>query len=110
MGKRQPQTPKSQIKAALHKLWLRSRERNAALKRENNTCELCGKKQSKAKGKEQKICVHHLNGIEWPKIIEYIYRHILVDPKHLEVLCPTCHEIEHGTDRTPEHDITSTPF
>jgi 5-methylcytosine-specific restriction endonuclease McrA len=74
---------------------LRSRERAAALKRDKNTCQECGKKASVASGKEQKVCVHHLDGVEWAKIIEYIYRHILVDPKHLETVCPDCHDKIH---------------
>lgn len=95
MSKRQPTTPKSQVRSALRQVWLRSRERAAALKREGNTCECCGKKASVAKGKECKLEVHHLNGIEWQNIIDYIYRHILVDPSQLQVMCKSCHEEEH---------------
>lgn len=95
MGKRLPSTPRSKVKDALRRLWLQSRERTAALKREGYCCESCKKKQSKAKGKEVNLEVHHLNGIEWEKIIDYIYRHILCDPKHLEVLCHQCHKEEH---------------
>lgn len=95
MGKKLPTTPKSRVRAALRTVWLRSRERAAALKRENNTCEICHRKGSNAKGKEVKIHVHHLNGIEWEKILEYVYRHILVDPKHLEVVCKECHDEHH---------------
>jgi hypothetical protein len=93
--KRKAVTSKSRIKAVLHGLWLRSNERATALKRDGYTCQECGKKQSKTKGAEQKVQVHHLNGIEWDKIIEYIYRHILVDPKHLETICPDCHDKLH---------------
>jgi 5-methylcytosine-specific restriction endonuclease McrA len=94
MGKRLPGTPRSQVKAAIHRLWLRSRERSAALRRDNHTCQSCHRKASKAKGREFKVDVHHLNGIEWQNIIDYIYRHVLVDPKHLETLCPDCHSTE----------------
>lgn len=92
MGKKQPHTPKSQVKSALRQLWLRSRERASAIKRDNYTCQDCGAKQSRAKGKEVYVEVHHLNGISWQKIEEYIYRHLLVDPKNLETLCKSCHE------------------
>lgn len=91
MGKKLPTTPRSRVRAALRQLWLRSRERAAAIKREQNTCECCGKKGSVAKGREVKIEVHHLEGIQWDRIIEYIYRHILVNPDALEVLCKECH-------------------
>ena len=94
MAKKSPSTPKSRVRASLRQLWLRSRERAAALKRDNYTCQHCGKKQSTAKGREQKIEVHHLDGIEWEHIIDYVYRHILVDPKYLITLCPECHKRE----------------
>ena len=92
--KKLPTTPRSRVRAAIRQLWLRSRERASALRRDNYTCQHCGKRQSMAKGKEQKIIVHHLNGIEWENIIDYIFRHVLVDPKDLETLCPKCHDEE----------------
>lgn len=95
MGKRLPTTPRSRVRAALRQLWLRSRERASALKREGYCCEECSGKQSKAKGKELSLEVHHLEGIEWEKMVDYVYRHLLCDPKHLEVLCKPCHEKRH---------------
>ena len=92
MGRRKPVTPSSQVRAAIRKLWLRSRERAAALKRDKYTCQICGKKQSRAKGRLQKVEVHHLDGIEWEKVIDYIYRHVLVDPHKLITVCPDCHK------------------
>ncbi len=89
--KRKPSTPRSQVRSALRQLWLRSRERQAALKRDGYTCQDCGVKQSKAKGREVKIEVDHLNGIEWEKMIDYVYRHLLVSPNHLETVCKGCH-------------------
>ncbi len=98
MGKRKPNTPRSRIKSALRQLWLRSRERAAALKRDNYTCQDCHLKQSRAKGKEVYVLVHHLNGIEWEKILDYIYRHLLCDPKDLETLCVKCHDNKLGME------------
>lgn len=95
MGRKLEHTPRSQIKAALHRLWLRSRERASALKREKYCCQKCGKKQSKKKGKEQKVEVHHANAIAWIDIVEYIRRHLLCHPTYLKVLCPECHKEEH---------------
>lgn len=95
MGKKLLTTPRSRVRSALRQVWLRSRERAAALKRESNCCENCGRKQSSAKGREVRLNVHHLNGVEWEQIIDYVYRHLLCDPKHLQVLCLGCHDKEH---------------
>ena len=91
MSKRKPTTPHSQVKAALRRLWLRSRERAAALKRDNYTCVECGLKQSRAKGKEVYVEVDHLEGVSWERILEYIYRHLLVSPDKLETVCKEDH-------------------
>ena len=86
-------TPRSQIRSALRQLWLRSRERAAVLKASNYTCRECGVKQSRAKGKEVKIEVHHQEGVcNWEKIFEIIYSELLCNPKMLRVLCPDCHK------------------
>ena len=94
--KKQPRTPRSRLRSALRQVWLRSRERAAALQREGRCCEECGRKASERKGQEVKVEVHHLDGIEWERIIEYVYRHILVPPARLECLCQECHSKRHG--------------
>ncbi len=74
MSKRLPNTPRSTVRAALRQLWLRSRERAAALKRDQYTCQVCGRKQSKAKGKEFDVQVHHKDGIgNWEQVIDSVY-------------------------------------
>jgi len=90
MGKRLPNTPRSKVKAALRRLWLRSRERASALKRDKYTCK-CGKKQSKAKGKEVYVEVHHKEGIDWETLIDLVYERLLVNPEKLETTCNECH-------------------
>jgi len=93
MGKRLPGTPRSKVRAALRQLWLRSRERAAALKRDGYRCQTCGRKQSKAKDKEFKVEVHHKKGIgNWEEAINSVYYHILCDPKDLETVCKICHK------------------
>jgi 5-methylcytosine-specific restriction endonuclease McrA len=93
MGKRLPTTPRSKVRAALRQLWLRSRERAAALKRDSYTCQFCGKKQSKAKGREQKVEVHHREGIgNWEKVIDLVFAELLCSPDELETTCPECHD------------------
>jgi predicted HNH restriction endonuclease len=97
MSKRKPSTPRSKVRAALRQLWLRSRERAAACKAESYTCEECNIKQSKAKGKEVSIEVHHRDGIDWDFLIDEVFRVLLVNPDRLQVLCKDCHsKITHG--------------
>ncbi len=97
MGKRLLSTPRSKIRSALRQLWLRSRERAAALKRDKYTCQGCNRKQSKAKGKEFAVEVHHKDGIpNWEAVIDAVYEHILCSPEHLETLCEECHGKEAG--------------
>ena len=92
MGKRLPYTPNSKIKSALRLLWMRRRERAAALKRDNYTCVKCGKKQSRAKGKEVYVEVHHKYGIlNWDAVYESIRDNLLCDPEYLETMCKDCH-------------------
>jgi 5-methylcytosine-specific restriction endonuclease McrA len=95
MGKRLPNTPRSKVRAAIRQLWLRSRERAAALKRDQYTCQRCGVKQSKAKGREQDMQVHHCASIgNWEAVIDFIFAEILCSPEHLETVCPECHKKE----------------
>ena len=101
MAKKQFHTPRSQVRSALRRLWLRSRERAFALRREGYCCEECGQKQSAAKGKEVKIEVHHLQDMDWEKMIDYIFRHLLCDPKDLRVLCKECHDLIHSPPGPP---------
>lgn len=90
--KRQLNTPRSAVRSALRRLWLRSRERQAALKRDDYTCQMCGLKQSRAKGKEVYVEVHHKIKIRnWEKIIDMIYQELLINPAWLETLCKNCH-------------------
>ena len=95
MGKRLPTTPRGRITSNLRQLWLRSRERAAALKREGYCCERCGAKQSKAKGKELKVQVHHRQGVDWEGVVDLVIERLLPDPAELEVLCESCHDKEH---------------
>ena len=99
MAKKKLETPRSRVRSAIRQLWLRSRERAKALKDAQYTCEICRVKQSKAKGKEQKVIVHHKDGIgNWEKVIDLIFEEILCNPDKLEVLCPKCHKEKHDTE------------
>lgn len=88
-----------QIRNALRMLWLRSRERSEALKRDHYSCVRCGIHQSSSKSAPQKIEVHHKEGVgNWDAIIELIQKELLCDPDLLECLCPYCHRSEtYGT-------------
>lgn len=97
MAKKNPyKTPQSQIRSKLRQLFLRSRERATALKASGYCCQQCGVKQSKAKGKEVSVEVHHQNGISnWKTLIDAVYQYLLCDPKLLIPLCKSCHEKLH---------------
>ena len=96
--KRSPYSTNTFIKAALHRMWLRSRERSLRLKMDGYCCQVCGAKQSKRKGAEVAVNVHHLNGIRWKEMIAYIRKELLVTPDKLTTLCVTCHKNEHEED------------
>lgn len=108
MSKKLPTTPRSKVKAAIRQVWLRSRERAAALKRDGYTCQCCGRKQSKAKGKEQSIEVHHVNGIDWDGVVDLIIERVLRPPEELKTVCPDCHKAEHEVKH--EIDFNKLPF
>jgi 5-methylcytosine-specific restriction endonuclease McrA len=96
MGKKLPHTPSSQIRSALRKLFLRSRERSSAIKRDGYTCQRCRAKQSRAQGRMVFVEVHHKAGVQnWEKLIEAVREYLLCDPSHLETLCKDCHDGEH---------------
>ena len=97
--KKPPITPKSTIKAALRMLWLRSRERAEAIKRDDATCQVCGKKRSVAKGREVNIEVHHVHGIDWDDVCEMVSRRVLQTTKGLITLCKQCHKDLHKNER-----------
>jgi 5-methylcytosine-specific restriction endonuclease McrA len=93
MPKRLLTTPRSRVRQALRQLWLRSRERAAALKRDSYTCQSCGRKQTKKKGAEFQVQVHHKEGIgNWEKIIDLLYEELLCSPDKMVSLCKDCHK------------------
>jgi len=92
MGKRLEYTPRSKVRSALRQLFLRSRERAKALKATGYCCAECGIKQSKAKGKEVKIEVHHIEGARLEELIDLVYKWLLCDPAKLKPLCEKCHD------------------
>ena len=97
-------TPDSIIKSALRLVFLRSRERAAAIRRDSNTCQTCGAKGSQAKGKEVKIEVHHLQegDISWDKIYKVIREELLCKPEIMMSLCKAHHYEIHGKVLKPK--------
>ena len=94
MGKKSPYTTNSAIRAALRQLWMRSRERAAALKFTKYCCKECGIKQSVTKGKEVKIQVHHDPPINWEGLIQLVRDRLLNVPQY--PLCKDkCHKEKH---------------
>ena len=93
MGRKSPNTPRSRIKNALRQVFLRSRERAAALKATENHCADCGVKQTMAKGREVKLEVHHEPPIDWNGVVELIEERVLRVP--MTPLCKDCHKKRH---------------
>jgi len=83
---------------------LTSRERAEALKRDKYTCQVCGKKQSMAKGRVHKVSVHHIHDLrghldkEIPDWTGYINA-LFCSPNGLKTVCNpkfgNCHKLEH---------------
>ena len=90
--KKLPYTPKSRIANWIRRGWTQSRERAKVLKDANYTCRKCHRKQSRAKGKEVCVQVHHKKVINWAKIVEFIRKEVLDKPQ--ECLCVDCHKKE----------------
>ena len=100
MSKRLPTTPRSQVRSALRRVFLRSRERAAALKAAGYKCHGCGAKQSRKKGAEVFVEVHHTEGVgNWDTVIEAVFKELLCSPHLLRVLCAECHDKVHGRTR-----------
>ena len=91
---RKPATPRSAIKNALRRAWLRSRERAEALKKSGYCCVECGVKQSKAKGKEVGLQVHHDPQINWDGLVDLVFDRVLNSNQY--PLCKECHKKRHA--------------
>lgn len=91
---KKPITPNSQIRSALRRLFLRSRERAQAMKDGKYTCVKCGAKQSKAKGREVSVECHHEDGIDWQGVVDLVRERILAGK--MVLFCKDCHKDEHG--------------
>ena len=109
MAKKNPtRTTNSQIRSALRMLFLRSRERSSRIKADKYTCQRCGVKQSRRKGAEVFVEVHHRHNVQnWMALIAAVREYLLCDPSLLETLCVDCHKSEtYGTleERQDEFD------
>lgn len=91
-------TTRKMVEAKLRKaIWLVSRERAEAKRRDKNTCQRCGAKGSKAKGREVPDPeVHHKSPVDFAPIVDLILDSLLCHPDNLECLCSSCHRKEHG--------------
>ena len=97
MGRKSLNTPRSRIVNGIRLVWMRSRERIAALKKTSYCCTDCGIKQSAAKGREVKLQVHHEPPIDkaWKEIVDMIAERILQSEQ--VPLCKPCHKARHDT-------------
>jgi len=97
------QTKKTHIVRGLRLIWMRSKERGAAMKRDKYTCQICHRKKSTKKiidpnTQVKRIEVHHKNGItNWDNIIDLIRKEMLINPEFLITYCKECHaEVDNG--------------
>ena len=99
MGKKLPNTPSSRIRSALHLLWMRSRERQNAVKIASNTCRGCGGKgrpKETKNGPKLTIEVHHWRKQpDWERIFAIVREELLQTPEDYVCLCKKCHKDEH---------------
>lgn len=87
------------FRSALRRLWLRSPERAISLKKAGYCCQICGAKQSKAKGREVKIEVHHTRPVDLDACWEEAQKQMFVPPEELVPLCKACHKKHHEDDK-----------
>ena len=98
-------TPRSRVKNAIRLVWLRSRERAAALKKADNKCTECGVKKSTAKGREVKLQVHHEPPIDWDGIVDLIFERILNAPQF--PLCKKHNDNKHIKAPQGQKDVSN---
>jgi predicted HNH restriction endonuclease len=91
-------TPLGQIKRAVRLCWLRSRERNQAIKDAGRACTKCGKHSSVAVGRKVVINAHHTHGIDWDGICRDIRDRVFQTPADYTVLCEDCHHELHENE------------
>ena len=86
-------TSRGLMVSALRKLWSWSIEKRLSLQRDNNTCQVCGIKASKVKGKEVKVETHHLQpgDINWDRIERVLRAELFCGPEGLITLCKAHH-------------------
>lgn len=107
INRKLPTTPRSRVRAALSQLFLRSRERAAAIKRTGNRCESCGAKfrpKATTNGPECRVTVHHLEGGAIDEVMDLIFKRLLCDPARLKPLCGSCHDAEPGHNDSKRKD------
>ena len=97
--KKQPITPVSMIKNCFRTLTMRCGEGHAVRKRDGNSCRICGRKHSVAKGMEVKIQVHHTVKPNWDRIIQAV-REELLNQEVMICLCEQCHAEVHEKDKS----------
>ena len=69
-----------------------------ALRANGYCCAVCGAKQSKAKGREVSVEVHHIHGVDWSGLIDLVIERLLPSPDDLVCLCSDCHKKVHQKD------------
>ena len=88
MAKKLTYTPNNRIRSSLYRVFLRSRERNRAMKK-GVVCAKCGS--------DENLQCHHIRGIDWDRIFKVIREELLTDD--LEPLCKECHDVQTDSNK-----------
>ena len=94
-------TTRAMVESKLRRyIWMQSRERAECKRRFKNTCQSCGAKGSRARGREVKDPdIHHINPVDFGPIIDLILdkeNGLLCSPDNLIPLCKECHKKTHS--------------
>lgn len=95
VGDKKQETKKAKIIAVLRRMFWYSKERAAALKRDQYICKICSAKKIDG----VKLNVHHVRNVDFDKIVKLIRKELLCDHVNLITMCNSCHYKLHAKEK-----------